>query len=189
MIHLLKNIARIQTGVFRKPNQDGEVKYLQAKHFTELGELISAERFIQTIKRETGVEKHILINNDILFAAKGDKNFAFLYQQQLGAAVASSTFFVIRIYHSNVLPEFVVWYLNHPNTQHYLKAQAKGSALPSVTKKTLGDLKISVPIVEKQRKILTFNELIEKENALTQKIIKKKTALFQNVMYHSIEQS
>ena len=188
MIHLLKDIARVQTGVFRKPDQDGDVKYLQAKHFNESGKLISPEYMIQTIKRDSVLEKHILINNDILFAAKGDKKFAFLYQQELGTAVASSTFFVIRIYNSNVLPEYVVWYLNHSNTQLYLKAQAKGSALPSVTKKTLGDLKISVPMVEKQRKILAFNELVEKENALIQKIIKKKTALFQNVMYNSTKQ-
>lgn len=189
MIHLLKNIAHIQTGVFRKPYQEGDVKYLQAKHFNESGKLISPKYRIQTIKRESVLEKHFLLNNDILFAAKGDKNFAFLYQQELGTATASSTFFVIRIYNSNVLPEYVVWYLNHSNTQHYLKVQAKGSALPSVTKKSLGDLKISVPALEKQRKILALNELIEKENALTQKIIEKKTALFQNVMYNSTKQS
>ena len=35
----LKNIAKIQTGIYKKPDFDGDIIYLQAKHFYENGRI------------------------------------------------------------------------------------------------------------------------------------------------------
>ena len=41
---------------------------------------------------------HILRQGDVLFAAKGTKNFAALYESKYHTAVASTSFFVIRVH-------------------------------------------------------------------------------------------
>jgi len=55
------------------------------------------------------------------------------------------------------------WYLNHPNTIKYLKTQAKGSALPSVSKSSLENLIVPMPVIKKQKKVLKLNKLAKKK--------------------------
>ena len=74
----LKHIAFIQTGVFAKPAKEGQIVYLQSKHFDENGILKSS--LYPDLKAESISEKHLLQNGDIIFAAKGTKNFAALYE-------------------------------------------------------------------------------------------------------------
>ena len=76
----LKHIAKIQTGVFAKTVAKGDIAYLQPKYFDEQGKLtVNLEPDLNSV----GVsEKHILKQGDIIFAAKGSKNFAFHFKLQ-----------------------------------------------------------------------------------------------------------
>ncbi len=86
----LKHITNIQTGVFAKPLKEGEIVYLQAKHFDENGQLIS---FLHPdLLAESISGHHLLQAGDVLFAAKGTKNFAALYESKNLPAVASTFF-------------------------------------------------------------------------------------------------
>lgn len=167
----LQNIALIQTGVFAKPLPKGEIVYLQAKHFDEFGQLNSILH--PDLKHEGISEKHILKDGDILFAAKGTKNFAALYEQKSLPAVASTSFFVIRIqeeFRDKVLPEFLVWFIKQPNAQKFLKGEAYGTAIVSIPKSVLEVLEIPLPDIQTQKAILTIAELRNTERTLRQKI-------------------
>lgn len=192
MDYKLIEIATIQTGIYRRPALNGDVIYLQAKHFDENGRLKSKEDIQPCIVQDNSIKQHILTENDILFAAKGDKNFACVFQKSLGMAIASSTFFIIKVRKTPgapVVPEYIAWYLNHPRIHLYLKTQAKGSAVQSVSKKTLEELKIAIPGMETQRKILAFNKLVERERELTKQIVEQKTFLYQFMMLRLTKQS
>ena len=160
MIIELGQIARIQTGLFAKPGSKGDIVYLQAKHFDENGELMST--LYPDLKWENNVEKHLLKPGDVLFAAKGSKNFATWYELKNKPAVASTSFFVIRIqenYRDKIIPEFLVWLINHPHTQKLLKGKAIGTSIASISKTVLEDLKISLPVIETQKIILKIHSL------------------------------
>lgn len=164
----LKQIANIQTGVFAKTVAKGDMVYLQPKYFDELGKLATE---LEPDLNSIGIsEKHILEQGDVLFAAKGSKNFATHFDLIGMAAAASTSFFVIRIFDKNLLPEYLTWYLNHEKTQQYLKAFARGSAIASISKSVLGDLKLSVPSSEIQNTILRIHSLRIKEKQLKLKI-------------------
>jgi hypothetical protein len=120
MIVSLTNIATLQTGLFAKPLSMGEVVYLQSKHFDEQGNL--SANLHPDLSIEDISAKHLLRAGDVLFAAKGTKNFAAVYEEHNLPAVASTSFFVIRLLSSDVLPEYMAWFLNNPNTQASLKA-------------------------------------------------------------------
>lgn len=166
----LKHIASIQTGVFAKPAAEGEVVYLQAKHFDEVGQ-ISAELH-PDLMVDTISERHLLRQGDVLFAAKGTKNFAAVYNLE-ALAVASTSFFVIRLedeFQYSILPEFLAWLMNHTAAQVYLKGQAMGSSIVSISKGVLEELEISIPSIQKQQLILNISKLRNKEIALRLKI-------------------
>ncbi len=164
----LKHISTIQTGLFAKPSGSGNVVYLQSKHFDENG-------LLQTVLHpdllaEGISEKHLLKDGDVLFAAKGTKNFAAVFENHNEPSVASTSFFVLRLIDKNVLPQYLAWFLNIHTTQTLLKGQAIGTSIPSISKQVLGNLEIAVPDMETQKAILQITKLRNKEKSLKQKI-------------------
>ncbi len=156
----LKNIAGIQTGISAKSINDGEIVCLQAKHFNENGNLISSLHPDISADGITG--KHLLQQGDILFAAKGTKNFATCFQNIIYPSVASTSFFVIRLhvnYKTQIQPEFLVWFINNPVSQKYLKGNAIGTSMVSISKVVLAELEISIPTIKIQEVILKISQL------------------------------
>ena len=164
----IKNITNIQTGLFTKPSGTGELVYLQSRHFDEYGQLHTVLH--PDLPAKDVAEKHLLKDGDVLFAAKGTKNFAAVFENHNEPAVASTSFFVIRMNGSKVLPAYLAWFLNNPGTQQLLKSQAIGTSIPSISKQVLEDLEIPVPAIETQNAILQITKLRNKEKALKQQI-------------------
>ncbi|MFZ2338905.1 MAG: restriction endonuclease subunit S [Bacteroidales bacterium] len=167
----LKHIAFIQTGVFARPVKEGQIVYLQSKHFDENGILKSF--LYPDLKSDSISEKHLLQNGDIIFAAKGTKNFAALYESKNKPAVASTSFFVIRLnedFQDKVLPEYLTWYLNSASSQNYLKSQAVGSSIVSISKSVIDELELSIPDLDTQKAILRITHLRNAERKLLQQI-------------------
>ena len=165
---LIKDITNIQTGLFAKPAGIGEVVYLQSKHFDEYGQLHSALH--PDLLAEGISDKHLLKDGDVLFAAKGTKNFAAVFENHNEPSVASTSFFVIRPTDKKVLPQYLAWFLNNHTTQTFLKGQAIGTSIPSISKQVLENLEITVPNIEIQRAILQITNLRNKEKSLKLKI-------------------
>lgn len=163
----IKDIAYIRTGVFAKPDRHGNALYLQVKYFNEQGEFTGIAQ--PDIFVDDRIKHHLLEEGDVLFAAKGIRNYASVYKEAFGLAVASSSFFIIRP-KADILPEFIAWSINNPRNIKKLKAEAKGSSLPSISIKSLGDLKIKVPDVKTQQAILELDKLRIKEKTLLHKI-------------------
>jgi len=167
----LKDIASIQTGIFATPTANGDFVYLQTKHFDENGQLKTTLH--PDLNAEQISEKHILRPGDVLFSAKGTKNFAAWYESKNPAAVASTSFFVIRVFDNfsdTILPEYLVWSINHPTSQKFLKGQALGTAIASISKAVLEELEMLVPPIETQKTVLQITHLRNREKLLKQKI-------------------
>ena len=180
MKHKVKHIATIQTGLFAKPVSNADALYLQTKHFTEN---LNVNSLIQPSIIMNGVaEKHILRKGDVLFAAKGDRNFATYFDVLEYPSVASTSFFVIRLHDKNVLPEYFAWFLNQPRTINLLKRKAKGTSIASISKATINDVEISVPSIDKQKMVLKIHQLRNREK----KLIKKKDLLRGKIIQQKI---
>jgi len=153
----LKEIASIQTGLFAKPLAMGEVVYLQSKHFDDQGTLLAAlhpDLLLADISL-----RHLLQPGDVLFAAKGTKNVAAVYEEHYPKAVASTSFFVIRLSNPDVLPDYLAWFLNNPATQAALKAQAMGTSIPSISKQVLEEVDVPIPSFEIQTIVVSISRL------------------------------
>jgi len=185
MHYKLKDIAGIKTGLFAKPIKDGDIVYLQAKHFDDNGELklnLHADLDSKDI-----TSKHLLIPGDVLFASKGTKNFACVFESHNPASVASTSFFVIRIYNNIVLPEFLAWFLNNPTTQKILKSKAIGTSMASISKVVLEDLDIPTLTIEKQQIIIKINKLHKEELNIIKQIQELKDYSIQIQLINAIK--
>lgn len=182
----LKELASIQTGIYAKPSISGEVIYLQSRHFNlerEFDRTVSPD-----LKLDNKIEKHLLKNGDIIIASKGFSNFAVVYDESIGSAVASSTFLVVKNIQTNlILPEFLEWFLNLPQTCYYLQNNAKGTGLPSIGKSVLEDFKIPLPNIEKQKIILEVVKLRCQEEAIKTKIQKLQEKVINHYLISSIK--
>ncbi|MCF8234714.1 MAG: restriction endonuclease subunit S [Bacteroidales bacterium] len=183
----LKDIAKITTGIYRKASSAGDVFNLIARDFDKYGKL-KPDREPSIILNES-IEKHFLSKGDILFAAKGFDNFAYVFNEEVKPAVASSMFLVLKNLNRHlILPDYLAWLLNHPNTQKKFKSMARGTNLPSISKQSLGDLEIPIPNIEKQKLIIKISDLYKKELQLKDEIRKLKDKLINQKLYNTIKE-
>lgn len=182
---LIKDITNIQTGLFAKPDDMGELVYLQSKHFDEHGQLHSV--LYADLPAEGISEKHLLKDGDVLFAAKGTKNFAAVFENHNEPSVASTSFFVLRLTDKKILPEYLAWFLNHPGTQKLIKDNARGTSIPSIRKTVLEDLEISIPSIERQRMVIQLTALVRKENELRMSILQQRKQLIEQQIINAIK--
>jgi restriction endonuclease S subunit len=181
----LQNIAEILSGTYQHEMPNGDFLYLQVKDFTS-EHLLNGE-LKPSIPEEDKITKHMLINNDLLFAAKGTSNFCAIYKNEMGKAIASSAFFVIRPDSGIILPEYLCWYINIPQVMKRLQANAVGSTIPSITQKMLKDIDLYIPPFEVQNKIIAFVQLQEKEYNLRIQLAEKKNQLYNRLLMNIIK--
>ena len=183
---LIKDITNIQTGLFAKPTGIGELVYLQSRHFDESGKLLG--ELNPDLAADGISEKHLLKDGDVLFAAKGTKNFAAVFENHNEPSVASTSFFVIRPTDKKLLPQYLAWALNSHATQTLLKGQAIGTSIPSISKQVLENLEITIPNIEKQNTIVQITQLRNKQKVLKQKIEALKEKQIQQQINNAIKQ-
>ena len=181
----LEHIASIQTGVFARPSADGEIVYLQTRHFAESGQIIGLLH--PDLKADDVNAKHILKPGDVLFAAKGNKNFAAVIENDRIPFVASTSFFVIRIKYKMVLPEYLAWFMNSADTQVFLKSTALGSSMASISKGALEKLEVLVPDIQTQHSILSITKYRNREKELRQKIESLQEIIIQQKIINAIK--
>lgn len=160
----LKQLASIRSGIFLKPQESGDLVYMQAKYFDSDGELSST--IFPDIKSQDVSEKHLLKGGEILFSAKGWKNFAAVYRTEYPAAVASTSFLVFSIETENIIPDYIAMILNSPQSQEAFKGISKGTSIPSITKRLLEEFQISVLPVEIQEKLVALSRLKVQETSI-----------------------
>jgi len=179
----LKDIADIQSGFYQKPKDKGDVIYIQAKDFQSNHFTCNNNTHIISSGK---IDKHILNKGDVLLASKGVKTFAWSYKTEIGPAVASSTFFVIRIIDNRILPEYLTAILNHRKTIQYFDKLSVGSNIKTIKINVLKNFEVPVIEIQEQKKLINFLSTWEQEKQLTLEIIGKKEKMYQATFFNKL---
>lgn len=179
---MLKRLATVFSGVYVPVFPDGDVVYLQAKDCVDGVRADVAMRTLSCSK----TDKNLLQKGDVLFAAKGNSFFCVVYDEEI-KAVASTSFFVIRLKSVEVSPEYLCWYLRQPSVEVYFKTYQAGSTTPLIHKSVLENLDIPLIPAGQQRLIVEISRLAQKEKELQESIIKCKQAILQQLLMDSIK--
>jgi restriction endonuclease S subunit len=181
----LGSIASLRSGIYAKPERIGVVRYLQAGDFDAFGTY--DDTLQPDLEIDDRISNHLLEANDILLVAKGARNVSVAYREGMGKAVASSIFMVVRISRPEiVLSEYLVWYLNHPQSQDYFKSESRGSGIPSLNQQSVEKISISIPSLDKQRAIVEYAELARRENTLRHRLDGLRDQMNQSLLLNAI---
>lgn len=90
--------------------------------------------------------------------------------------MADSSLTVISLKSNQIKPGYLIWYLNHPHTQHQISRLAEGTSLLRVSNSALGELKIKCPSLPKQDLIAKIDGLSRREQQLIGEITQKRPA-------------
>ena len=114
-----------------------------------------------------------LRSDDILFVARGNRNYAV----QIGEipdgikAVAAPHFFVIRLKDTSLTPDFLTWFLNQTPCQNYFEQNAEGTMAKSIRRSVLEQTPIAIPSLQKQAAIVKLHKSHIQHNYVIQQLL------------------
>jgi restriction endonuclease S subunit len=173
----IQNICGIRFGLNAKTNDRDGVRCVQGRDVKENRIELAGNMYVES---EEVTTKDYLQKGDVLFAAKGNRHIAATWNEKL-EAVASSTFLILSVNNSAILPEYLAWYLNQPKTQNFLKRIKKGGTVSVVSKKEFNNIDVDIPSLEIQEKIIKIVNLETKEQQLMDKLKDKRRLLIQGI--------
>jgi restriction endonuclease S subunit len=165
--------------------KDGNVFVVQMKDLSNYYSKI--EDTLMQIKGERIKNKYYLQKEDILFIAKGANNYALVYDLDFPAVVASSAFFVIRINRVIANPYFVAWYINQRKVQQFLKENMAGTYIPNININTVKEMKIRIPLLEEQNRIVKLNQLMQREQEIISTVKDKRQILLKTILCNQLK--
>jgi restriction endonuclease S subunit len=189
-----KNIKTVVSSIFsgysfRKrvtPEPGGDLRVIQMKDLSNRYSTIKTDTLTTVVSRKINPNS-FLQPGDVLFIAKGAHNFAIVFELNLPKAIASSAFFVLRPDPEKIVPGYLAWYLNQSTVQQFFLNNASGSHMPNVAKTTLERVTVIMPSEDIQRKIVSIDKLVKKEELLLRKIMQKKQRVVTQALMKIVE--
>ena len=182
----LNRISNIRFGIYAKPQPEGAVYYLQARHFSEEGELDQEPD--EYISLNESLASNVLQEGDVLFVGKGNRLFSWCFKTMQKPAIASSIFFVLRPDAELVYPEYLAAILNAPQTRNTFLQIGSGTNIFSIRKSELGAFEVPLPPIAEQKKIAALSQLYQRQIALSNDLIKEQQNLYTAIFSQLISQ-
>ncbi|UZE17305.1 restriction endonuclease subunit S [Pseudomonas sp. B21-054] len=161
----LSELAIIRSGyTFRgalEHDPSGNVRVLQIKDLRQ-NAAIEPDALI-AVTWDTRTAPPLLQPGDITVIARGDTNKAALYTDKQ-PVVATSQFFIVTAKRSELLPEYLCWLINLPQSQRSL--ERSGSAIQAISKSSLMNMQIPLPSPATQQKLIALQALWDEEDQL-----------------------
>jgi len=189
----LKKIAKIQSGYISrgkiKPREDGTHFLLQARdvdseHLTYKADTLV--RFSPDLSRKDWLLKA----GDVLFMARGARNYSILIKEIPDRVLAAACFFIVRVLSDQVLPYYLYWYLNQAPVDYCLgRHSGRGVHMPVVRRLVLESIDIPIPPLEAQAKISKLDALLQKELKLIGKLAEKREELITAACLQAVRNS
>lgn len=177
----LKQLAEIHPGYpfrGRLPlSAEGDVFVVQFRHIVVGERLEDANgEFLDRATLTGRKQATCLVEDDIVFMAKGVRNDAALVGDVPANTVCTPNFYHIRLKPEvgNLLPEFLAWQINYRDAQRYFAVCSQGSAASSITKSQLENLPIAIPTIEQQRFMVNLANSAAREQQLLNALIKNR---------------
>jgi len=173
----LKKIASIQMGYSFRTRLDfmdqGQISVVQMKDLNNENRVDCKD--LMRVGMNTVKKHHLVRPGDIVFRSRGQVTTAAILVENPGPAVVSAPLLRIRVDQNVVLPDYLVWYINHPFSQALLSSRAKGTSLKMISKQALESLEVTVPPIEKQRAIAELATLANEEQRVLKKIADRRS--------------
>lgn len=182
----LNSLATIHSGFpFRgrvEEDEAGDIRVLQIRDLRQ-GTKLKAEDLTLIKSPPEHLIKPLEIG-DVVLPARGEKNQAVLFNLE-AHTITNSHLLTLRVTSGETLPAYLCWALNQPAAQYAMRSQAMGTNMPLLTRRSLEELKIPVPPLAAQQKIIHLQQLWEQEQQLTQQLLNNRETMLKG-MFHQL---
>ena len=165
MKNTLKSLVDVQAGhPFRGSVplvEAGNAYALQMRDLSPSGD-VTWDGLIRTAV-DTAKAVQWLEPGDVVFVARGARNYAVCLREVPKPTVCSPNFFLLRIKSPTLLPEFLAWQINRAPAQRYLASNAEGSDQLSIRRPVLEAMPLAVPPLAQQQLIVVLAEAARHE--------------------------
>ena len=131
--------------------------------------------------------KYLTQEGDVVVRLRSPSSAVYIEKEDVGLLI-HSLLAIIRVESSMLDAKYLAYYINARATQRILKQDVKGTAIPMLKTKDLEELKIALPPLEKQKEVVKFLELVDKERVLLHHLAEEKQQLSQAVLDTIIQQ-
>lgn len=159
---------------------EGTLQVITAQHITKGEAYRYNENHSLLISPPKFYEKYLVRPGDILFMSRGISNYAVLIESIPDPTIAPLTFFIIRP-KQNVLPAYLVWYLNQDMMKAKLNEIRSGAGTPMIPSKDFRELFIPLPPLVTQKKIAEVGQLQMCEKQLLKQLANETDRLHQAI--------
>lgn len=181
----LSSVCNIQSGFTARgrldPNENGNVLALQLRD-------VAANRVIDfksltRIHLDAVPEKYLVYTGDVLFRSRGHSSTAAVIDSPLRLPMlAVLPLMILRPYPQVLSGAYLAWVINQEPAQRHFEESAQGTKLRMVPRSSLETLKIPVPNLETQQRILQIVALAERECDLAQQLTLKRHELIRRLL-------
>ena len=131
--------------------------------------------------------KYLTQIGDVVVRLRAPSSAVYIEKEDEGLLI-HSLLAVIRVDSKLLNAKYLAYYINSHNAQRILKQDVKGTAIPMLKTKDLEELKIALPPLEKQNKLVQFLELADKERGLLMELAHEKKKLSQVILNNIIKE-
>ena len=189
----LGDLSTVRTGLVvarKKAQLDSpkkiEYKQISLRCFDNGVKLDKSKKEIFTSAEKINA-KYLTQYGDVVVRLRAPSSAVYIEKEDVGLLI-HSLLAVIRVDSKLINAKYLAYYINSHNAQRILKQDVKGTAIPMLKTKDLEGLKISLPTLEKQNKLVQFLELADKERELLVKLAYEKEQLSQAILNNIIKE-
>lgn len=178
---LLADVCSIQMGYTTRarlePSTDADaVLAIQLRDVAVGGEI--ALEALARVELPDIAERYLVSDGDVIFRSRGDRTTATVVNATSDNRIAAILpLIILRPNKAIATPEFVAWSINLPTSQRHLDSASQGGSLRMVPKSALDDLRIDVPDLATQQRIVAAASLARREASLSVSLAEKQLTL------------
>lgn len=142
------------------------------------GEALPGPASLRRFASRNPLTRYFVRAGDILFRARGDRPTATVLDRRYREpAVAVLPLFILRPDRSQVVPRYLAWAINRPVSQHHFARVARGTGTQVVLRGGIESLRIALPGLRAQRRIVEVDRLAEREFQLALQVAEARRGL------------
>ena len=187
----LGEISNIRTGLVtarKKAKADSlnrfEYKQISLKSFGK-GIKLQKDKSDIFISSQEIKPKYFTKEGDVIVRLRAPASAVYIDKNDEGLLI-HSLLVVIRVDKDKLDPKYLAYYINSKSVQRILKQDVKGTAIPMLKTKDLEELPIILPPLQKQKELVGFLELADKEAELLQLLANEKLQFSEAVFLKAI---
>lgn len=181
----LSDICHIHSGYTARtklaPALRGGLQALQLRDVTADTEFVVPE--VQRYDLSAAAERFHVVDGDLIFRSRGEPNTVAVVRSSLAdPIVVVAPLMILRPDTRKLLPDYLAWYINRPETQRALSGEAQGTSVRMISVAALENLEIAVPDLATQRQIIELNALGQLEERLLQQLAARRKQLLTTLL-------